>query len=402
MRSTPSGRAAAVAAAAVIGAAALAGCSSGPRPTSGPGAGATSSPPPDLAVPAAATSVVAGGGSWATVAMGHLGDPVNTFWQLLHSPDGTSRWTDRVAVTAVATNGGIVVATAGSDVAAAVVPSQALRFSPVVVSTDGGQHWATGLIGAGIAPGAGSLALGPGGRAVALTGPASDPQVQVSSGPLAAWRTVATLRSLAATPAGRACGLARIETVSYGAPGIEVGGACRHPGVVGLFRYSPSAGWTADGPRMPASARSGTTEVVSEEVTGPQSSISVVVSGSGGDSVVPAWRSAAGGWSTGAPLPLAGHARLDAVVAGPGSRLWVLSADGPALGLDTTAGPGAAWTRYPDPPAGTATVSPGPGGAVTALAVDAATLTTWTATSPAAGWHRGQVLPVPIEYGSSA
>lgn len=389
------------AASAVMGAAALAGCSNGPAPTSGPGAGATPAPPPDLPVPTAATSVVPGRGSWATVAMGHLGDPANTFWQLLHSPDGSSQWTDRVAVTAVATNGGIVVATTGPDVAAAVVPSQALRFSPVVASTDGGRHWATGLIGAGIAPGAGSLALGPGGRAAALAGPASDPQVQVSSGPLTAWRTVATLRSLAATPAGRACGLVRVETVSYGASGPEVGATCRHPGVVGLFRYSPSAGWTADGPHLPA-ARSDATEVLSDDVTGPQSSITVAVAGPRGTSLVPAWRSAPGGWATGVPLPLAAHARLDAVVAGPGSRLWVLSNHGPALDLDTTAGPGAPWTRYPAPPAGTATVSPGPGGAVTALAVDAATLTTWTATSPPSAWRKGQVLEVPIAYGSSA
>ena len=80
-------------------AATLAGCSSGNRASAdGPTPG-----PPELVAPTADTSVVPGGGTWATVAMGHLGDPANTFWQLLHSPNGTTGWTDRVGATQVAT-----------------------------------------------------------------------------------------------------------------------------------------------------------------------------------------------------------------------------------------------------------------------------------------------------------
>ena len=81
-------------------------------PSANAGAGPTSLPT-SLALPTPlATSVPAGGGTWATVAMGDLGQPLNTFWQLLFRPAGTNSWSDRVEATAVATNGGLVLASA--------------------------------------------------------------------------------------------------------------------------------------------------------------------------------------------------------------------------------------------------------------------------------------------------
>ena len=81
-------------------------------PSANAGAGPPSLPT-SLALPTPlATSVPAGGGTWATVAMGDLGQPLNTFWQLLFRPAGTM-WSDHVEATAVATNGGLVLASGG-------------------------------------------------------------------------------------------------------------------------------------------------------------------------------------------------------------------------------------------------------------------------------------------------
>jgi len=57
-----------------------------------------------------ATSIETSAGSWAIVAMGHLDQPLNTFWQLFFRPTGGALWSDRAAALAVATNGGLVVA----------------------------------------------------------------------------------------------------------------------------------------------------------------------------------------------------------------------------------------------------------------------------------------------------
>ena len=390
----------------------LAGCSGGNATGSttgsttdtGPG-GASAASLPAVPVPAAGV-VSAAGGTWAALPMGHLQEPDNTFWQLLHSPDGRSHWTDQVAATAVATNGGVVVAAAGSEVAAGVVPSQALTFSPVITTTDSGARWATGLLPAGLAPSAFSLALGPGGSAVALTGtgPAATVRTssgRASSGPLDSWSTLTTAAALAGTGPGRSCGLTTIDTVAYTPGGPAVGGTCRNPGVVGRFVHSPSGGWVADAPPLGPALENDRAEVISDRVSEHGSTVVVAVADPRGTSLVPAWQGAAGSWSTGPALPLADPATLDSVVTAPDGRLWVLQGATGAQQLDYSAGPGSAWARYATPPAGTATVSPGPDGTVSALAVDNADLTVWTADSPASPWGRGQVLTVPIEYGSS-
>ena len=361
----------------------------------------TSASAPAVPVPAAA-AITTAGGTWATVAMGHLQEPQNTFWQLLHSPDGRSGWTDHVAATATATNGGVVVAAAGSEVAAGVVPSQALTFSPAVSTRDGGAHWTTGLIPGGLAPSAFSLALGPGGAAVALTGAGSDASVRTSSGSLHSWTTLVTAGALAATAPGRACGLTALDTVAYGPAGPVVGGTCTSPGVVGRFVRSASGTWVADAPALGPSMKGDPTEVVSDRVTDQGSTVVVAVSDHGRLSLVPAWRRGTAAWSTEPAIPLGDQGTLDSVVTDPRGGLWVLQGPPASLELDHSAGPGSAWQRYASPPAGTATVAPGPAGSVTALAVDNATLDVWTATSAAGTWTHVQKLDVPIEYGSSS
>ncbi|HLH99529.1 MAG TPA: hypothetical protein VKV06_02005, partial [Acidimicrobiales bacterium] len=74
--------------------------------------------------------------------MGRLDQPINTFWQLLHLPRGGGRWSNQVEATATATNGGLVLAPAGSSLLVGIRPSTRLRFTPLIATTDAGRHWA--------------------------------------------------------------------------------------------------------------------------------------------------------------------------------------------------------------------------------------------------------------------
>ena len=92
---------------------------------------------PPAAVPLA-TSMASTVGTWVVLPMGHLHDPENTFWQMLFEPTGSTTWSNQVEATAVATNGGVVLAaTPGGAVIAGVRPANKLRYSPLVVTTDG-------------------------------------------------------------------------------------------------------------------------------------------------------------------------------------------------------------------------------------------------------------------------
>ncbi len=103
--------------------------------------------------------------------MGHLDDPLNTFWQLFFLPPGGRSWSNQVEATAVATNGGLVLApSAGRSLAVGIRPSNQLTFSPVIATANGGRSWSNGLIPQGLAASPDALAAGPSGQAVALVG----------------------------------------------------------------------------------------------------------------------------------------------------------------------------------------------------------------------------------------
>jgi hypothetical protein len=74
--------------------------------------------------------------------------------------------------------------------------------------------------------------------------------------------------------------------------------------------------------------------------------------------------------------------------------------------LDLVDGPDASWHSLPSPPAGTATVAFGPAGGAAgpspaqALVANGTSLTVWTLGPVSTGWARGQVIHVPIQFGS--
>ncbi len=139
-----------------------------------------------------ATSVRASGGTWATVAMGDLGQPLNTFWQLMFRPDGSGKWTDHVEATATATNGGLVLAGGGGPLIVGVRPSHDLTFSPLISTTNAGRSWSNGLLDEGLASRPEALAAGPGGRALAIVEGHGGAEVVRSNGNLTTWQPLMT------------------------------------------------------------------------------------------------------------------------------------------------------------------------------------------------------------------
>ena len=69
----------------------MAGCLTACSGSAAAGAGQT--PPVSIRVPLA-TTFATGSGAFAVVAMGRIGDPLNTFWELFSRPDNPpdGRW----------------------------------------------------------------------------------------------------------------------------------------------------------------------------------------------------------------------------------------------------------------------------------------------------------------------
>ncbi|MGA8015181.1 MAG: hypothetical protein WCB85_04605, partial [Candidatus Dormiibacterota bacterium] len=157
-------RAAAVAAALTMVAATLSSCSGAATV-----AGGSKSPAPAALPTPLVTSITTSQGTWVTLPMGDLSQPANTFWQLFYQPTGGTKWSDQISGTAVATNGGVVLASAGGPaLIAAILPSGNLTFSPLATTSDAGKTWSDDLVDAALAPRPDALATGSGGQALAL------------------------------------------------------------------------------------------------------------------------------------------------------------------------------------------------------------------------------------------
>ena len=214
--------------------------------------GASASRPPALAVPLPtplATSVQTSAGTWATIPMGNLDQPENTFWQLFFRPSGAVSWSDQVQATATATNGGLVLASAeGRALIVGIRPSQGLTYSPLISTSDGARSWSDGLIADSLAARPDAIAADADDQALALVSGGGG-QVLTTVGGISNWRVLTSKRALAAGTQ-RSCGLELLTGVGYRAGQPLIGGTCGRPGVVGLFSYQ-SGGWRLAGPAVP-------------------------------------------------------------------------------------------------------------------------------------------------------
>ena len=198
-----------------------------------------------------------------------MGGPASrheNFWQLLTRPAGTRAWRP-VTPPGVASNGGLVAAPAGRhSLVAGFRPSQNLSFSPLATTTNNGTSWSAGLLDARLAGLPGALAAAPGGRLLAVLANGS---TELSADRGAHWARLATLRSLAASAAGRRCGLGGLTAVAFSpAHAPLLAGACARPGTVGLFAFTGSA-WRLAGPALPASLAASPARLIGLSVAGP-------------------------------------------------------------------------------------------------------------------------------------
>lgn len=347
-----------------------------------------------------ATSVRAPAGTWATVPMGHLNQPLNTFWQLFFEPAGGTGWSDRVEATAAATNGGIVLATNAKTLVVGVRPSNKLTYSPVIATSNSGRSWTTGLVQRGLASVPSALALAPDGYTMALargTG-GEGPQV-IGSAPgqsaLASWRQLLATRDLARQAGGASCEPAALTAVGYAGDHPVVGAECARTGTIGLFTEQTGR-WTLAGPKISSAA--GTAEVLSLV---PVSGGLVALVDVGHSRLVAAWTVNGTSWRASPYLRLGAGERLASVGPASGQEVFALvrGVDGGEK-LDVAGGPGSLWKELPAPPAATETIAFGSSGTAQALAVHQSVLDVWDLTG--GSWRAGQVLHVPIQYGSSS
>jgi hypothetical protein len=353
---------------------------------------------PSIAVPLA-TSIHTAAGTWAAVAMGHLDDPLNTFWQLFYRPAGAVEWSNQVGATAVATNGGLVLAAnGGRTLVVGVRPTNLLTFSPLLATSNGGRSWSNGLSPGGLARRPYALATGPSGQGLALVDSHGVAQVLASPTGLTGWAPLVTEAGLA----GSSCGLRALTAVGYLGTGAVVAGACDRPGVVGLFS-STAGGWTLIGPSLPSQLAGGRVEVLALLAAGAGLRVLLAVAAPTGTSLLGAWTPGPGrAWTTSPPLPLTASQTLVSVGPDSGDGMFVLvSGASGRENLYVVHGPGQSWGALPAPPPGTATVAFQPDRTTDALAVNDTLLTVSTAGPHSSGWTKSQTLNVDIPFGSS-
>ena len=335
--------------------------------------------------------------------MGRLDEPLNTFWQLMFKPTTEAPWSNQVEATATATNGGLVLASAGGrSLIVGVRPSVDLTFTPLISTSDAARSWSEGLVSQALAARPDALATDGDGQALALVDDGGGARVLASTGDLSAWRTLTTAHALAAGGPGRSCALRSLTAVSYLAGQALVGGSCATPGVVGIFAHGGTA-WRLAGPDLPPPLSHGRVEVLSlGGLEAGAYGLLAVVSGDKTD-LVAAWSGPRGRWAISPVLPLAADEHVASFGPADGRGLFVLL-QGPSSGdeLFVAGGRGTEWEQLASPPPGTATVAFGTAAPADALVATGTKLTIWSLGSGAGSWAPAQVITVPIEYGSSS
>ncbi len=363
--------------------------------------GRTQAQSPDAAtVPLSPTAALTfSGTTWASVPMGAAAG-ANQFWQLFK--DQAGHWSLQTPPD-IATNGALLLTTQdrpapGGTLVVGVHPSLYLHYSPVTTTSDGGHDWATLSPESGLANVPDAIAAAPDGHLVAL---GSDQTVSTSSSTSAGadWVTLITEHALAATAAGRNCGLTGLTATAYAHTGSPMlGGTCGRAGRVGVFTDSGGT-WHLAGPALPYSLTGQRIRVL-RLTRNAGSDVVVAEAGTGSAaSLFAAWTSDAGRrWSL-SPVLRLGTSYPESVSFGDGGATAVVLSGNRG---ETLAGPGAAWRSLPAlPPGRTITLALPSAGTADALASDGSVLTAWQLSPGSARWTKKQVIKVPIQYGSS-
>ena len=354
--------------------------------------------PPSAQLPT--TSVETTGGSWVTLPMGHLDDPLNTFWQLLFRPAGSTTWSDDVEPTATATNGGLVIDGSGPSLTVGIRPSQFLVFTPLIQTPDSGRSWSNGLITAPLGANPDALASDAAGDALAVVGGRSGEQVLTSTrNAISSWTGLLSLRELAGQPVARRCSPSAISAVAYLDGSPVIGTACRAPGVGGIFILRGGR-WQMPGTALPAGSR-GQADVLQLHSDAGGLHALLRLSGARGDSLISASSSDGSNWTQSAPLVLGSRQLVSSGSMGDGGAFALLGTLSGKSQVAVAPAHSTEWRVLPSLPVAAAAAVPNGDGGFDAMTVNDTQLTVWTLGPSASGWHRGQVLHVPVQFGSS-
>ncbi len=348
-------------------------------------------------------------GTWATVLMGHLDDPLNTFGELFYRPGGPTcpgtvpcvpgDWA-LATPPGVASNGGLFVAAdADGTVTAGFGVSLDLRFSPLAVTADAGTTWSPGILPTGLVPVTDALAASGPDRLALVS--ADGGQVLATSGDLSAWSVVATRQVIAAAGQRAGCTPGPLTAVAVTATGDDLAAVVCNSGIrAGVFRVGTGgrAGVvTPLGPALPG-AVNGPVHV--DRLVATSAGLTALIESGSGPSkrlFLAGSTDGAHTWSVSPPYATEGTT-VSASVDASGAMVVVL-----AVGNHLTAvagAPGAPWTTLPAPPAGTSVVVSGPAGAYSALVPIGSTMTVDLLTG--GRWAHHQTIAVPIQYGSTS
>jgi hypothetical protein len=377
-----------------------AGCGSGPGSGTSSSGGAATGP---AVTPSLTTSASTAAATWGILVMGGSAASEDNFWQLFTRPAGSATWT-LVTPPGVADNGGLVMASAGrGPLVVGIRPSQGLSFSPLATTSDDGATWTPGLLDAGLADDADSLAVeSGGGQQFALLGngtieqSASAAASQHGSG----WSKLATPNASSAP--GKSCGLSSLSEITVTPSGqLLAGAACDNPGTAGIFGYSGGA-WHAAGPVLPGTVAVDRIQVL-RLTAAPAGNVALLLAG---PDLFAAWTSDGGAhWTVSPPLAV-GAAGVYSAAFGSGGAVGVLLSSGKTA---TVGGPGSSWRSLPAAPPDTAVLAFPPAAApaakaaqVEALAAKGTKLTVWQLDPSAGTWASVQTITVPVQYGSSA
>jgi hypothetical protein len=346
-----------------------------------------------------AASLTTASATWAVVPMGKLSQAANTFWQLVVLPAHVTRWA-LATPPGVADNTGLVDAQAGTAFVTGFEASQLLHFSPLALTSDAGTSWTQAVLSHALASVPDALAATSSGQVAALTNNVSGATV-LNNGPTS-WHRVVSAAALAASPAGRRCGLAALTAVAYDPNDqMMVGASCHRRGQVGVLTDTAGA-WQLVGPPLPRAQNFATTSVI--RLRAQSSGVSALVSArsESGTVLFETNLGADGHWSQPAPLPLAPNATVVSSGFGDDGAAAVLLSDGGTDSVDVFNPGSNAWKEIPGPPPHSATIAFEPDGDVDALVVDGAKLTAYRSVVTTVRWQAFQVLQVPIQYGSSS
>jgi hypothetical protein len=378
----------------ILGAAALAVSAALAAACGAAGASPAAGGPPTASFSLATSEGGAGLPGWAVVEMGGSSASYNNFWELFVRPAGSAQWKLATPL-GVASNGGLDITSTGPGLVAGFQPSQDLTFSPLATAASSAATWSQGSapVSPGLASVPGALAAGPAGQVLALT---DTGEVLLGAHDGVTWTRLTTLRSIAGSAAGRACGLTALTSVAFTPSGMPlVGGTCTRQGATGIFL--PEHGVTAALPLALPGRGPVTVLELAREAAGRTMALLELGTGHAA-AIVAAWFSAtAGGATVSAPVASGGGAPRSVAMWSNGSAGLVL-ADGRA---ETIPGPAASWHALPSLPAHAATLAIGSAGQLEALTASGDSFGAWQLAASGAGWTKAQHINVTVPYGSS-